>query len=156
MPRPIRIEYENAIYHVMNRGRARNNIFLIEAHYLEFLRTMEESFERFGGIIHSYCLMPNHYHLLIQTPDANLGKIMRHINGIYTQRFNKIQKIDGPLFRGRYKAILVEEDEYLLELSKYIHNNPIKIKDQKNKLTNNLKDYKWSSYPSYINIKNTP
>jgi putative transposase len=100
--------------------------------------------------------MPNNYHLLLQTPNANLGRIIRHINGVYTQRFNKLQKIDGPLFRGRYKAILVEEDEYLLELSKYIHKNPIQTKNPKNRLVNNLKDYQWSSYQSYLNIGKTP
>jgi len=154
MPRPVRIEYPNAFYHVMNRGRARNDIFLRENHYLTFLKIIEESFQRFDFCIHSYCLMPNHYHLLIQTYKANLGRVMRHINGIYTQRFNKIEKIDGPLFRGRYKSILVDEDSYLLQLSRYIHKNPIEVKSKK--LVENLRDYQWSSYPSYLNLRKTP
>ena len=156
MPRPIRIEYENAFYHVMNRGRARNNIFHNENHYLIFLKVIEESCKRFGIVIHAYCLMPNHYHLLIQTPKANLSRSMRHINSVYTQRFNKIQKIDGPLFRGRYKAILVDEDSYLIGLSRYIHRNPIEIKSKDRSLLGDLKDYKWSSYPFYLNLLQSP
>ena len=156
MPRPIRIEYENAFYHVMNRGRARNNIFFTEIHYLTFLKILGESCERFGCVIHGYCLMPNHYHLLIQTPNANLGRIMRHVNGVYTQKFNNLQKIDGSLFKGRYKAILVDQDDYLLELSKYIHKNPIQTKNKKDRLARELKDYKYSSYRNYLNISPTP
>ena len=113
MPRPTRIEYNNAFYHVMNRGRARSNIFCTSNDYQTFFKVIEESCERFNCVIHSYCLMPNHYHLLIQTIEPNLGRIMRHVNGVYTQRFNKIKKIDGPLFRGRYKSILVDSGEYL-------------------------------------------
>ena len=156
MPRPVRIEYENAFYHVMNRGRSRNNIFFKAIHYLDFLKVIQESCDRFNCVIHSYCLMPNHYHLLIQTRDANLGRIMRHINGVYTQRFNKIQKIDGPLFRGRYKAILVESGKYLLELSKYIHRNPIETKSEQRRLVKSLQDYEWSSYQNYLGITQTP
>jgi REP element-mobilizing transposase RayT len=156
MPRPLRIEYENAFYHVMNRGRSKNNIFFNDIHYLTFINTVRESCKRFGSIIHSYCLMPNHYHLLIQTPNANLSRLMGHINSVYTKRFNKIQKMDGPLFRGRYKAILVDEDDYLLELSRYIHRNPIETKNEHRRLVKDLKDYKWSSYPSYLNISYTP
>ncbi|MFT6106648.1 MAG: REP element-mobilizing transposase RayT [Rickettsiales bacterium] len=156
MPRPLRIEYENAFYHVMNRGKARSDIFFTDSHYEIFLNILRESCERFGCIIHAYCLMPNHYHLLMETPNANLGRVMRHVNGVYTQRFNKLQKIDGPLFRGRYKAILVETDEYLLELTKYIHKNPIEIKNKNKQLVNDLKDYKWSSYRSYLGLSSTP
>lgn len=156
MPRPPRIQYENALYHVMNRGRARNNIFLNEDHYKIFLEVLKESVERFGCIIHAYCLMPNHYHLLIQTPIPNLTRVMRHINAVYTQRYNRSQKTDGPLFRGRYKAILIESNQYLLHLTKYIHRNPIEVKTKNNQLTKNLKDYKWSSYPSYLNLTPTP
>ena len=109
MPRPLRIEYENACYHVMNRGRSRQDIFHEEKDYQSFLNTLAEAHKRFGLQIQSYCLMQNHYHLLIKTPEGNLGRAMRHINGLYTQRYNRMRKTDGPLFRGRYKAILVEE-----------------------------------------------
>jgi REP element-mobilizing transposase RayT len=147
MPRPIRIEYPNAIYHVMNRGRGRCDIFHGQQYYQSFLQSIEEAFIRFGLIVHAYCLMSNHYHLLVETPNANLGRIMRHINSTYTQRYNRLRKTDGPLFRGRYKAILVEESEYLLALSRYIHRNPI---ETKNPLVSNLKDYRWSSYSNYL------
>ena len=108
----------DAFYHVMNRGRARQTIFHDEDDYQAFLKTLEESYERFDAVIHAYCLMNNHYHLLIETPRANLDRIMRHINGVYTQRYNRLKRVDGPLFRGRYKAILVDKDEYLLQLSR--------------------------------------
>jgi len=153
MPRPIRIEYENAFYHVMNRGRGRKTIFHTAAYYHAFIDTLSEASERFGVIVHGYCLMNNHYHLLLQTPHANLGRVMRHVNGVYTQRHNRLKNTDGPLFRGRYKAILVEHDAYLLTLSRYIHRNPIETKLP---LVKKLEQYKWSSYPAYINKVNAP
>ena len=128
MPRPLRIEYENAYYHVMNRGRGRQRIFHDKNYFEAFLKTLEEAHQRFGIEILCYCLMSNHYHLLVKTPEANLGRAMRHINGLYTQRYNRLKQTDGSLFRGRYKAILVEEDSYQLQLSRYIHRNPIGAK----------------------------
>ena len=148
MPRPTRIEYKGAFYHVMNRGRARQTIFHDSRYYESFLDTLKESCERFDALFHAYCLMGNHYHLLLETPKANLGRIMRHVNGIYTQRHNRLRNTDGPLFRGRYKAILVDKDAYLLQLSRYIHRNPI---DMKRPLVSRLSDYVWSSFPAYIN-----
>jgi len=145
MPRPLRIEYENAYYHVMNRGRGRKHIFHGEDYFNAFLKTLEEAHQRFGLQILCYCLMSNHYHLLVKTPEANLGRAMRHINGQYTQRYNWLRKQDGPLFRGRYKAILVEEDSYQLPLSRYIHRNPIEAG-----MVDQLEDYPWSSYPNYV------
>ncbi len=109
----------------MNRSRARQTIFHDERYYQAFLDTLPEAHQRFHCIIHAYCLMGNHYHLLLETPDANLSRIMRHINGVYTQRHNRLKKSDGPLFRGRYKALLVDKDAYLLQLSRYIHRSPI-------------------------------
>ena len=147
MPRPTRIEYENAFYHVMNRGRGRQAIYHSDDYYYAFLETLKESHERFDAIIHAYCLMGNHYHLIIETPRANLGRIMRHINGIYTQRYNRLKKTDGPLFRGRYKAILVDEDAYLLQLSRYVHRNPVEVKGR---IKTVLENYPWSSYLAYI------
>ncbi len=153
MPRPERIEYENAFYHVMNRGRARQTIFHDKDYYQIFLDTLAEAQQRFQCVVHAYCLMGNHYHLLIETPKANLSRIMRHINGVYTQRYNRLKKTDGPLFRGRYKAILVDKDTYLLNLSRYIHRNPI---DMKRPLVETLEDYPWSSYPVYIGKTKAP
>ncbi len=148
MSRPQRIQYENAFYHVMNRGRGRQIIFHSDEYYSAFIQTLKEAYERFDAIIHAYCLMGNHYHMLIETPRANLDRVMRHINGVYTQRYNRLKKTDGPLFRGRYKAILVEKDSYLLQLSRYIHRNPV---DMKQPIVETLESYRWSSYPAYIN-----
>lgn len=153
MPRPERIQYEYAFYHVMNRGRGRQQIFHGKEYYEDFLGTLEEAHGRFDAIVHAYCLMGNHYHLLLETPRANLDRIMRHINGVYTQRYNRRKRTDGPLFRGRYKAILVDEDAYLLEVSRYIHRNPAEIKGADNGA---LAVHPWSSYLSYINIEPAP
>lgn len=114
---------------------------------------MAEASVQFGLQILAYCLMGNHYHLLVRTPRGNLSRCMRHINGIYTQRYNKLLKTDGALFRGRYKAILVDADNYLLEVSRYIHRNPIACTKPKVK---KLQDYKLSSYPAYINQIKAP
>ncbi|MGB5454355.1 MAG: transposase [Gammaproteobacteria bacterium] len=145
MPRPIRIEYENAYYHVMNRGRARQKLFHSADYFDAFLKTVEEAHTRLGVQVLSYCLMSNHYHLQVKTPEANLGRVMRHINGVYTQRYNRLKKTDGPLFRGRYQAILVEKDAYQLQLSRYIHLNPLEAK-----MVSKPEDYPWSSYPAYL------
>ena len=147
MVRALRIEYEHAFYHVMNRGKGQQDIFCGDGYFQAFLDTVVEASERFNAIIHCYCLMNNHYHLLIETPIANLGRVMRHINGVYTQRYNRMKKTDGPLFRGRYKAILVDPDSYLLQLSSYIHRNPIECRKP---LVVKLEDWPWSSYPAYI------
>ena len=149
MPRPPRIEFDHAFYHVMNRGRGRCAIFHGDSYYQSFLDTVGEACERFGCVIHAYCLLGNHYHLLIETPKANLSRVMRHINGVYTQRYNRLKKTDGPLFRGRFKSILVDQDSYLLQLSRYIHRNPI---DMKQPLVTQLADYQWSSYPAYAGV----
>ncbi|MGH1469872.1 MAG: transposase [Cellvibrionaceae bacterium] len=153
MPRPPRIQYENAFYHVMNRGRGRQLIFHDEAYYQAFLHTLEEAHSRFDAQIHAYCLMKNHYHLLVETPRANLDRIMRHINGVYTQRYNRLKCTDGPLFRGRYKALLVDEDAYLLQVGRYIHRNPIEVKGASADVLNR---FRWSSYLAYINRVQPP
>jgi putative transposase len=150
MPRPPRIEYENAFYHVINRGRGRQDIFHDEAYFRAFLNTLAEVHQRFGCVVHAYCLMSNHYHILIETPNANLSRVMRHVNGVYTQRYNRLKHTDGSLFRGRYKAILVSQDEYLLQLSRYIHRNPIETTVP---MVEQLEDYQWSSYPAFIGLR---
>ncbi len=148
MPRPTRIEYEGAFHHVMNRGRHGRTNFRDDDDYELFLNTLSEVTKEYNAVIHAYCLMSNHYHLLVETPKANLSQIMKHINGLYTQRSNRKHKKDGTLFRGRYKSILVDEDAYLLQLTRYIHRNPLEVKK---KMVQNLVDYRWSSYPAYIN-----
>src|SRR3990167_3519219 len=151
MPRPLRIQYANAWYHVMNRGAGRKNIFNKKAHRLIFLELLEECHRMFNIKIYAYCLMDNHYHLLLSTPDANLSRAMRHLNGVYTQRYNRMSKTDGPLFKGRYKAQIIDEDCYLLIVSRYIHLNPVKAA-----LVKNPGDYKWSSYLAYIGVARSP
>jgi len=151
MARPLRIEYEGAWYHVMNRGASRQNVFKTKKHYELFLQLLLEIHRRFQVEIHAYCLMPNHYHLLIRTPLPNLSNALRHINSLYTRRFNVLSKRDGPLFRGRFKSIIVDSENYLLQLSRYIHLNPVKAG-----LVTKPNQFQWSSYPFYINPKNKP
>lgn len=145
MARPLRIEYPGAWYHVMNRGLAKQTIFYDAEYYQLFLNLLAEAHERYQIQIHAFCLMKNHYHLLIHTPLPNLGRVMRHIDGVYTLRSNRLVGRDGPLFRGRYKAILVEADNYLLPLSRYIHLNPCVAK-----IVNFPEDYPWSSYRFFL------
>ncbi len=145
MPRPLRIEFEGAWHHVMNRGAAQQDIFKHNQHRNIFLNLLREASLYYNVQCHAYCLMNNHYHLLLHTPQSNLSIGMRHINGVYTQKFNRSEKIDGPLFRGRYKAILIEEDAYLLHVSRYIHLNPVEAK-----IIDNPEEYQWSSYAAYI------
>ena len=103
MSRPLRIEYPGAWYHVMNRGRRSEKIFYDKEDYQLFVALLEETSEMWNIRISAYCLMPNHYHILLQTPDGNIARSMRHINGVYTQRFNRRHGVDGQLFRGRYR-----------------------------------------------------
>ena len=112
MARPLRIEFEGAWYHVMNRGAGRHWIFKSDGHKQYFLSLLETVTQRFNVEVHAYCLMDNHYHLMIHTPEGNLQRVMRHINGVYTQYFNRSESRDGPLFRGRYKSILVDAKAY--------------------------------------------
>ena len=148
MVRPLRVEYEGAYYHVMNRGRGRQQVFHGDRYYEYFLQCMEQAHKRFGVETHAYCLLGNHYHLLLRTPRGNLSRAMRHINGVYTQYYNYLRNTDGSLFRGRYKAINIEASNYLLEVSRYIHRNPVETKKP---LVKQLERYRWSSYPAYIN-----
>ena len=151
MSRPQRIIYENASYHVMNRGAGRQKIFKDRIDREIFLQTLGEACHQFCIEVQAYCLMDNHYHLLIKTPQANLSRVMRHINGVYTQRYNRSNKTEGALFRGRYKAILVDSDSYLLHLSKYIHLNPLTAR-----MVECLEHYEWSSYLAYIDKTKSP
>ncbi len=109
MSRPLRIQYPDAWYHVINRGRRGEKIFLSKEDYQSFIILLKELNEVYNVKIVAYCLMENHYHLLIKTPDANLSRAMRHLNGVYTQRYNKRHNYDGQLFRGRYKSETFEQ-----------------------------------------------
>lgn len=141
MSRPLRIEFPGAVYHVTSRGNARQEIFLDDDDRETFLATLAWVVERFGWICHAYCLMDNHFHLLIETPQPNLSLGMRQLNGVYTQRFNRTHQRVGHLFQGRFKAILVERDNYLLELCRYIVLNPVRAH-----MVVSAGEYRWSSF----------
>lgn len=144
MARPLRIEYPGAWYHAMNRGLNQSDIYLSKSDYELFVQVLKEACELFHVFVSSYCLMSNHYHILLCTPEGNLSRFMRHLNGVYTQRHNRKHKKDGPLFRGRYKAILVQEEEYIKGVVRYIHRNPLKAK-----IVTDLGKYSWSSHRVY-------
>ncbi len=148
MARPLRIEYPGAFYHVTSRGNEQKAIFKSKKDREQFLHYLETATERYAAIIHTYCLMDNHYHLLVETAKGNLSQIMRHINGAYTTYFNVKRKRAGHLFQGRYKAILVEADEYAKELSRYIHLNPVRAG-----IVDKPEEFIWSSHSSYIGKK---
>lgn len=145
MSRPLRIQYEGAVYHVMNRGNARQDVFYAASHYQLFLRCLEETINLWDVKLHAFSLLPNHYHMLVETPMGNLSRAMRHLNHVYTQRFNRLAGRDGHLFRGRYKAILVEEDAYLVELMRYIHLNPVRAG-----LVKRPEQHRWTSHRFYL------
>jgi len=145
MSRPLRIQFPDAWYHVMNRGRRGESVFLDKPDYVMFVELLKEVVDMYKVRVAAYCLIPNHYHLLIQTPGGDLARCMRHLNGIYTQRFNRAHHFDGQLFRGRYKSILVDGDSYLLELVRYIHRNPLEAG-----LVRELNKYVWSSHKGYL------
>ena len=151
MARPLRIEYPGAFYHVTSRGNEQKDVFKSIKDREKFLSYLESAGTRYGAVIHAYCLMSNHYHLLLETPEGNLSQIMRHVNGAYTTYFNVKRKRAGHLFQGRYKAILVEADEYAVELSRYIHLNPVRAGK-----TSRPEEYQWSSYRDYIGLNKAP
>lgn len=148
MARPLRIQFPGAIYHITVRGNAYQNIFTDKYDYLKFLETLNEVKEFYGWEIFAYCLMPNHFHLLIKTPQPNLSLGMRDLNSNYTSRFNARHKRVGHLFQGRYKSIIVDENSYLHELIRYIALNPVKAK-----LVQNPKDWIWSSHRELLSTK---
>lgn len=141
MTRQLRIEYPGATYHVTARGNAQQNIYKNTTDRLQFLDILSLTVRRYNWLCHAYCLMDNHYHLLIETIDPNLSRGMRHLNGVYTQRFNRLHSRVGHVFQGRFKSILVEKESYLLELCRYIVLNPVA-----SKMVDKPEDYEWSSY----------
>jgi REP element-mobilizing transposase RayT len=126
MPRARRILVEHGIYHVFSRGNRRQPIFLDERDFARFLEFLDEVVARYGWIVHAYCLMPNHYHLLVETPEANLSEGMHRLGFLYAQWFNRRHDVDGHLFQGRFGARLVESNYHLLETARYIVLNPVR------------------------------
>jgi len=141
MARPLRIELEGGLYHVTSRGDRRENIYENDKDRKEWLIVLEKVCERFNWRCHAYCLMDNHYHFVVETAEGNLSKGMRQLNGVYTQYFNRRYNRVGHVFQGRYKAILVEKEAYLLELSRYVVLNPVRAR-----MVNQIEDWPWSSY----------
>lgn len=151
MARPLRLQYPGALYHITARGNERKSIYRTDEDRHVFIGLLVQAIERYQLILHAYVLMDNHYHLLLETTEANLSLAMRHLNGGYTSYFNRSHNRIGHLFQGRYKAILVEKESYLLELSRYIHLNPNRAK-----MKIKLEQYPWSSYQDYIGSRIAP
>lgn len=145
MARPLRPEFPGALYHITSRGNRQENIYEVGADRDAFLSILSHVCDRHNWVCYAYCLMDNHYHLLIETPDANLAKGMRQLNGVYIQTFNRAHGRVGHVFQGRYKSILVEKDSYLLELSRYIVLNPIRAS-----MVQSAEDWPWSSYGAML------
>ncbi len=151
MARPLRIEFPGAIYHITSRGNAQSDIYLETSDRQIFLSSLGEVCKRFNWHCYAYCLMTNHYHLVIETGDANLSKGMRQLNGVYTQSFNRQHHRVGHVFQGRYKAILVDKDSYLLEVVRYVLLNPVRAH-----MTKTAGQYPWSSYRRMIGKEESP
>lgn len=151
MARPIRIELAGGLYHVTSRGDRREAIYLDDVDHEAWLTLFAEVCERYNWRCHAYCLMTNHYHLVIETPDKNLSRGMRQLNGVYTQRFNRRHERVGHVFQGRYKAILVDKDGYLLELARYVVLNPVRAS-----MVDDAEQWPWSSYRAMMGQVDAP
>ena len=147
MPRPHRIEYPGAWHHVMNRRAAREPLFFDDNDRFTFLELLEGNASRTDTEVHAYCLMGNHFHLLVRSPNANLAYMMQLVSGRYGRYFNDRYGRDGGVCRGRYRSVLVDSDHYLLAVSRYIHRNPLAF------WTDPLESYGWSSYPTYLGLR---
>lgn len=143
MTRPLRLEFAGALYHLTARGDRREPIFLDDEDRLLFIDLLAKEVRQQGWLLYAFCLMDNHYHLLVETPEPNLVRGMRRLNGVYTQTFNRRHGLVGHLLQGRYKAILVDKDSYLLELCRYVVLNPMRVKK---KMAGSVEDWPWSSY----------
>jgi REP element-mobilizing transposase RayT len=145
MARPYRLQAENCLYHITSRGDDRKKIYVNDYDYNKFLEYLSTAKEKYKFYLYAYCLMGNHYHLLLETTQANISRIMQYLNTSYTVYYNVKHKKCGHLFQGRYKSIIVEADSYLLELTRYIHLNPVRAK-----IVDSPEKYTWSSYHDYI------
>ncbi|MCL4400384.1 transposase [Candidatus Parvarchaeota archaeon] len=145
MSRPYRLQGENCSYHITSRGNGRQKIFISDFDYRQFMHYLLQGKEKYNFYLYAFVLMGNHYHLLLETTQPNLARIMHYINSAYTTYYNLKRNKYGHLFLGRYKSILVDKDSYLLELTRYIHLNPVRAK-----LVTKPESYKWSSYQGYL------
>jgi len=145
MSRPLRLEYPGAVYHVTSRGNAQSDIFICDDDREIFVRLLRDEIDQQGWLCYAWCLMDNHYHFLIETPEANLSRGMQRLNGRYTQGFNRRHSRVGHVFQGRYKAILIEKDAHLLELCRYIVLNPVRAG-----MVEDVSQWRWSSYQQTI------
>jgi REP element-mobilizing transposase RayT len=151
MSRPLRIEFSGALYHVTSRGNAQQDIYLNDTDRRIFIDYLKNTCDRHQWLCYGFCLMTNHYHLLVETIIPSLSKGMKYLNGSYTQAFNKRHQRIGHLYQGRYKAILVEKDAHLLELSRYIALNPVR-----SGIVRTAKDWHWSSYRAIAGLSKSP
>ncbi len=151
MARPLRIEYAGALYHIVSRGDRREDIYLDDEDRENWLTVLGRVCERFNWVVHAYCEMSNHYHIIVETVDGNLSRGMRQLNGHYTQLFNRKHNLAGHLYQGRFKAILVQKESYLLELSRYIVLNPVRAK-----MVLHPGDWQWSSYRAMVGKSDIP
>ncbi len=151
MARPLRIELAGGLYHVTSRGNAREPIYFSDDDRTAWLSLFGEVCARFNWVCHAYCQMTNHYHLLVETPDGNLSRGMRQLNGVYTQSINRTHRRVGHVFQGRYKAILVEKDNYLLELARYVVLNPVRAN-----MVVEAGAWPWSSYRATVGDEGLP
>lgn len=151
MARPIRIEFPGAVYHVTSRGNAREPIFIDDSDREDFLSILASVVRRYNWLCHAYCLMNNHYHLVIETVEGNLSRGMRQLNGVYTQKFNWKHTRTGHIFQGRFKAILVEKESYLLEVSRYVVLNPVRAK-----MVERPEAWRWSNYTATAQMTSAP
>ncbi len=143
MARPLRLEFSGALYHVTSRGNGRNPIFESDQDRTNFLQVLHEVCNHFNWLCYAYCLLDDHYHLLFETPQPNLAKGMRQLNGVYTQRFNRANNLGGHVFQGRYKAILVDKEPLFLPVARHIVLNPLRTG-----VVDAISDWEWSSYPA--------
>lgn len=151
MARPLRIEFPGAVYHVTARGDRREDIFVDDVDRTTLLALLAQAAERFDAVALSYCLMSNHYHLVLHTRQANLSRLMRHLNGVYTQRYNRRHDKVGHLLQGRFKAILVDRDAYLLAVCRYVELNPVRAG-----MVSQPSDWAWSSYRAHVGSTSSP
>jgi putative transposase len=151
MSRPLRIEFPNAVYHVTSRGDRREEIYRDDVDRQMQLDVLAQAMDRFDAQLLAYCQMGNHFHLVLHTRQANLSRLMRHVNGVYTQNFNRRHGLVGHLFQGRFKAILVDRDAYLLALCRYVERNSVAAG-----LVRSTADWAWSSCRAHIGATHTP